>query len=164
MNFQFYLEKLFESEEFAEFKKEFPDAYLCSGFFVIDSADAENQQHLDFFVPSFKKMFSFQLESDLQRIPLENAGTIPEKLLANYDFDFREVEEKIKQEMDLRGIKNQIQKFLFSLQRKGNKDFLIGTIFTSGMGILSASVSLPDLGIENFEKRNFLDMFKVIKK
>lgn len=36
MNFQFYLEKLFESEEFAEFKKEFPDAYLCSGFFVID--------------------------------------------------------------------------------------------------------------------------------
>lgn len=58
-------------------------------------------------------MFSFQLESDLQRIPLENAGTIPEKLLANYDFDFREVEEKIKQEMDLRGIKNQIQKFLF---------------------------------------------------
>jgi len=164
MNFQFYIEKLFESEEFAEFKKEFPDAYLCSGFFVIDLTNSENQQHLDFFVPSFEKMFSFQLESNLQRVPLENIGEKPEKLFANYDFDFKDVEEKIKKEMDSRGIKNQIQKFLFSLQRKGDKDFLVSTIFTSNMGILSASISLPDLSVENFEKKSFLDMFKIIKK
>lgn len=164
MNFQFYLEKLFGSEEFAKFKMDFPDAYFCSGFFVIDLAGSENQQHLDFFVPSFEKMFSFQLESDLQRIPLENIGSTPEKLFANYDFDFKEVENKIKEEMEIRGMKNQIQKFLFSLQKKGDKDFLISTIFISNMGILSANISLPDLNIESFEKKNFLDMFKIIKR
>ena len=164
MNFQFYIEKLFESEDFERFKKEFPDAYLCSGFFVIDLVGSENQQHLDFFVPSFEKMFSFQLESDLQRIPMENVGEKPEKLFANYDLDFKDVEEKIKKEIDSRGIKNQIQKFLFSLQRKRDKDFLVGTIFTSNMGIISANISLPDLEIKNFEKKNFLDMFKITKK
>jgi len=97
-------------------------------------------------------------------VPLENIGEKPEKLFANYDFDFKDVEEKIKKEMDSRGIKNQIQKFLFSLQRKGDKDFLVSTIFTSNMGILSASISLPDLSVENFEKKSFLDMFKIIKK
>ncbi len=52
MNFQFYLEKLENSDVFKNFKKQNPDAYLCSGFFVIDKqAGKNNQQHLDFFIP-----------------------------------------------------------------------------------------------------------------
>jgi len=40
MNMQFYVEKLSHSEEFKEFMKKNPDAYLCSGFFVIDKEPA----------------------------------------------------------------------------------------------------------------------------
>ena len=52
MNLQFYLEKLFASDEFKKFKKENKDAYFCSGFFSIDKQGRDNQQHLDFYIPS----------------------------------------------------------------------------------------------------------------
>ncbi|GAF78191.1 unnamed protein product [marine sediment metagenome] len=52
MNLQFYLEKLHASENFKNFIKENPDAYLCSGFFVIDKEGKDNKQHFDFWVPS----------------------------------------------------------------------------------------------------------------
>ena len=49
MNFQFYLEKLMDSGDFQKFKKENPNAYLCSGFFSIDKEKGlDNQQHLDY--------------------------------------------------------------------------------------------------------------------
>ena len=61
MNFQFYLEKLMDSEDFQNFKRENPDAYLCSGFFSIDKEKEDNQQHLDYYIPELDKMFSFKL-------------------------------------------------------------------------------------------------------
>ncbi len=73
MNSQFLLEKLKASEEFKNFKKENPAAYLCSGFFVIDMENKEtgNQYHFDFFVPESKKTFSFELETEIRLVPLE---------------------------------------------------------------------------------------------
>ncbi|MFH1586104.1 MAG: hypothetical protein ABIB79_05035 [archaeon] len=51
MNLQFYFEKLIASEEFRKFKDENPEAYLCSGFIVIDKEQGKNQIHLDYYVP-----------------------------------------------------------------------------------------------------------------
>ena len=72
MNFQFYLEKLSNSDIFKKFKKENKGAYLCSGFFSIDIHGKDNQQHLDFYSSSKNKMVSFQLEKSLEPVPLEN--------------------------------------------------------------------------------------------
>ena len=41
-----------------DFIKEFPEAYPCSGFFVIDMESKDNKNHFDFFVPKDKKIFS----------------------------------------------------------------------------------------------------------
>ena len=51
MNSGHYLEKLQNSEEFKNFMKANPDAFLCSGFFVIDKSGSDNKIHFDYFIP-----------------------------------------------------------------------------------------------------------------
>ena len=165
MNLQFYLEKLFASNEFKKFKKENKDAYLCSGFFSIDRQGKDNQQHLDFYIPSSKKMFSVQLEKGFELVPLENYDKrVPEKLKETLDFDFDEIEDKIINKMKEENVNKQIQKLLLSLQNMEGKNFIIGTIFISGMGILKVTIDLDENKITNFEKKSFFDMMKIIKR
>ena len=166
MNLQFFLEKLHNSENFKEFMKENPDAFLCSGFFIIDKTGKEgNKQHFDYYIPSVKKMFSFKMEPEIEKVPIEMFDNkIPEKILVNYDFDFQDIEKKIVREIEKKGIKTEIQKILLSLQKLKEKDFLVGTVFISALGMIKINISLPDKEIVKFEKKSFFDMLKIIKK
>ena len=165
MKRQFYLEKLFESEEFKKFKSENQDAYLCSGFFSIDKKGKDNQQHLDFYVPSTKKMFSFRLENEIALVPLESYDErIPEKLDQNLDFDFNEIENMIVSRMKQENVKKEIQKMLFTRQNMEGKNFFICTIFISGMGILKVTIDLDEKQITDFGKKSFFDFMKIVKK
>ncbi len=165
MNFQFYLEKLFDSEHFQKFIEENKDAYPVSGFFVIDKEGKDNQQHLDYYVPSTKKLFSFQLEKGCELVPLEMIAEFKtDKLAVNYSFDFNEIENLIQKEMTAKGMTNKIQKLLFSLQHKEGKDYLVGTIFISGFGIIKVNIDISEMKIMLFEKKSFFDMLKITKK
>lgn len=165
MNFQFYLEKLFDSKDFQKFIKENKDAYPCSAFFVIDLEGKDNRQHFDYLVPSTKEMFSFKLESNGERVPIDLIDKkLPEKLPLNYNFDFKEIEKIIREEMEKREIKNKIQKMMFSLQKAENKNLIIGTIFISMMGLLNIQIDISQKKIILFDKKSFLDMMKIVKK
>jgi len=165
MNFEFYLEKLHSSETFKEFKEENKDAFPCSCFFVIDSNGIDNKQHFDYYIPSVKKMVSFQLENKIEKVPVEILDKkIPEKILMNYDFNFKEIEKMIIDKMQQEKIKKDIQKMLFSLQRIDGRDFLIGTIFISGLGMLKVNIDIYEKKITDFEKKSFFDMVNVLKK
>jgi hypothetical protein len=163
MNLQFYLEKLHSSEEFQKFIKENSGAYFCSGFFAISSvknnkSDEKNQ--VDYFVPSSKKMFSFELENEIKIIPMQVFDTrIPEEISAT-DIDFEEIEEIIQKEIEEKNIKTKIQKSLLSLQKLDGKDFLVGTIFISNLGILRMNIDLKEKKVVLFEKKSFLDFIK----
>jgi hypothetical protein len=167
MNSQFLLEKLENSEEFKKFKEDNPDSYLCSGFFIIDLAEKnpENKYHFDFYIPSSKKTFCFELEDGIKLVPLERLDeTILEEVsLKNY-FDFDKIQEMILTEMELKHISNKIQKLIFSLQSKDGKDVLIGTIFLSGLGLLSLNLDIAENTINDFEKKSLFDMMKIVKK
>jgi hypothetical protein len=165
MNFQFYLEKLFDSEHFQKFIKENKDAYPVSGFFVIDKEGKDNQQHLDYFVPSTNKLFSFQLEKECELMPMDKLedNFKSGKLAANYNFDFNDVESLIQKEMAAKGVTNKIQKMLFSLQHKDSKDYLIGTVFISGFGIIKINIDITDMKVILFEKKSFFDMLRITK-
>jgi len=165
MNSQFLLEKLKNSSEYKEFIKENKDAYLCSGFFVIDMENKEtgNQYHLDFFVPSNKKTFSFELESGVKLVPLERYEQILEKI-SSVAFDFNEIEKIISTEMEMKKIKNKIQKMIFSLQNVKGKDMFLGTIFVSGFGMVKVNIDLKDKRIVDFEKKSFFDMLNIMRK
>ena len=168
MNLKFYLEKLNSSEAYKKFKEENPDAFFCSAFFVIDKTNLkslDDRQHFDCYVPSKKKMFSFQLENGINLIPIE---MIDEKKLSeislNYDFDFGEMEKLIVEKMEQEKVKNKIQKIFFSLQNLEGKDFLIGTIFISTLGLLKVNIDIVEKKITEFVKKSFFDMIKVTKK
>jgi len=163
MNLQFYIEKLKNSEIFKKFMNENPDAFLCSGFFIIDKQGQDNKQHFDFYLPKDKKIMSIQLEN-MQLVPLEDFGRVPEKISFEHDFDFEDVEKMILNEMEKQNINAKIQKMLFSLQNKDNKDFLVGTIFISALGMLKINIDLQNMEITDFEKKSFFDIMKIKKK
>ena len=168
MNFQFYIEKLFDSEEFAKFQDENKDAYLCGGFFVIDLENLKNPENkfaLDFFIPSTKKMFSFKMDGEISLLPVEqfDAERIPEKVPDNSDFDFEEVEDLIREKMLQEKLSNKLQKIIISIQSLERKTYLVCTCFISGMGILKIHIGLPEKKIELFEKKSFFDMVKMVK-
>ncbi len=167
MNFQFYLEKLKNSEEFKTFKKENPKDYLCSCFFIIDKENEkkpDNKQHLDFYVPSNKKMFSFQLEDECKKKELEFKGDkVPEQISLNIDFDISDIEKIIAKKMKQEKINNIIKKILFSVQRVDKKNFIIATVFISGYGLIKANIDVSMMKLTSFEKKSFFDMVKRIK-
>lgn len=163
MNFQFYFEKLKNSEEFEKFVKENPSAFLCSAFFSIDKKGNDNKQHFDFFVGD--KIYSFQLEDNSKKTELENySQQTPEKLDEEVDFDFDEIEKIVLEKLKTEEIKENLQKLLISLQNLDEKTWIIGTIFLSGMGMASFKIGLEKMEIIDFEKKSIFDMMKIIKK
>jgi hypothetical protein len=165
MNSQFLLEKLESSEDYKKFISENKDAYLCSGFFVIDlSEHPENKYHFDFYVPSTKKTFSFEIENGTKKIELErNDSLAMNHVTMKIPFDFDKIKEKILTEMELKKINNKIQKMIFSLQNKDGDDFLLGTIFLSGLGLIRANLNLNKNTFTEFEKKSLFDMIKIVK-
>ena len=167
MKFQFYHEKLIDSEEYQKFTKQHPDAFACSSFFILDVLNngKENKATIDFWLPKEKKMYSFKLDGKTEFVNLDNFDPrMPEKLSMNYDFDLKDFQELIKEKMSEEMIKGNIQKILFSLQKLEGKEYLITTTFLNNFGLLKTNISLEDKKITGFEKKSFLDMFKIIKK
>ena len=165
MNLQFYLEKLFTSEKFQEFIKENPNAYFCSGFFSLDKEGKDSKAHIDYFIPDTKKIFSFKLEKGIEIVLVDSdANKVLEKVSDNLDFDFGKIEEMIVEKMAKEGMKNKIQKILLSLQNLNGNNFLIGTIFISGLGMIKIRIDLKNMKIIEFDKKSFLDMMKIVKK
>ena len=168
MNFHFYIEKLFSGEEFKKFIEENKDAYPCGGFFVIDLENLknpDNKNHVDYFVPSINKMFSFQLEEGVKMVLVENQGeVVPKEIKINYNFDFEEIEKLILEKMSEEKVDKKIQKILLSLQNKDGKDFFVGTVFVSGMGLINVHIDVDDMKVTNFESKSFMDMINVFKK
>jgi len=167
MKFQEIVNKLFESEDFKRFKEEKPDAFPCSGFFSVDVNEKDNKQHIDYYVPSENKVYSFKMEAGGERVPTEfQDDKKPEKISLNYDFDFEEISRLIRDAMTERGMKNQIQKYLYSFQhsQEEGKDYLLGTIFISGLALLKIKINIEEKKIESFEKKSFMEMMNVFKK
>ncbi len=168
MNFQFYLEKLMAGEEFVEFMRNNKDAFCSGGFFVIDrekSKASESKQHFDYFVPSEKKMYSFALENGVKKIPVEMFGdSEPKKIALNCDFDFATIEKMIEEKMIAEETKGKIAKLLFSMQHLDGKDYLVGTIFLSMLGMLKVHYDIVEKKLVLFEKKSFMDMLKITGK
>jgi hypothetical protein len=166
MNFQFYFEKLISSKDFKKFASENKDAFLCSGFFAVDKKGEDNKQNIDYFAPSINKMFSFKINNEVELVPVEDFGENfkPEKIPDNVDFDFNEIENLIEGEMFEKKINNKIEKLLLSLQAKDNKNYILGTIFISGLALLRVKIDLNDKKVVEFEKKSFFDMMKIVKK
>ncbi len=165
MNLHFYLEKLHDSEEYKDFMLENPDAYLCSGFFIMDFEKADHQRHLDFYAPTLKKVLSFKLENGIEKVPIDTFDDrTPKKLFIDYDFDLDDIEEIIRKRMVEEKVKSKIQKILLSLQNTEGKDLLTATVFVSGLGMLKINIDPVSKKVIDFDRKSFFDILKVVRK
>lgn len=164
MNLQFYEEKLNDSEIFGEFKRENPKSYLCSAFVIIDKEGKNNKVHLDYAADG-GKIFSFQMEDEVKKVPLESTGEqTPENLTLDYDVNFGEIEELIAEKMKSENAGTKIQKIIFSIQKFKGNDVIAGTVFIPVMGMIRIRIEMPSKNITEFEKKSLMDIIKVMKK
>jgi len=170
MNLQFYIEKLKSSDSFRQFIKEKPEAYLCSGFFVISKEESKKENkstdektHLDFFSPKEKKMFSFDIKEE-KLIPLDKFEKTPNEISENVEVDFDEIEKKIFEEMKNKKIDSKIQKLIISLQSKNGKPWIFGTGFLPMLSLIKFEMDLENKTIKDMEKKSLFDMVKVSRK
>jgi len=173
MNFQFYLEKLHNSDAFKEFISKNSEAYFCSGFFSLDVSDGrDNQRHIDYYIPLTKKIISFKLDSEdgvkdisqEARFDVEGDFTVPEKLNENIDFDLNEIQKLIEEEIVKQKLETKIGKILVSLQRLEEKNLLVCTVFVSRFGLLKVNLGLESenggLEITQFGKKSLFDLVR----
>lgn len=163
MNLQFYIERLENSKEFKDFKKKNSKAYIYSAFFVRDKEGNNDDMHIDFC--SGEKIISFHIGKEIKMVPVDKKEELfLEKIENNIDVDFDEIEKMINGKMFDDKITNKIQKILLSLQKVKGVNYLIGTIFISGLGLIKLKINLDKKEILEFEKKSLLDMMKIIKK
>ncbi len=167
MNFQFLVEKLHDSDIFKKFKKEFPESYMCGGFFLIDRENLknpENKTQLDYYVPSSKQIFSFKIDGNVEKTLQEiKDQRIPGQVSSEHGFDFEEIEDIIEKEMKSKDFNNIIKKFIFSFQSLKGNDYLIGTIFLNNLALLKVQINLNKMKLEELERKNVFDFFKKVK-
>ncbi|MBA7691139.1 hypothetical protein ES703_99679 [subsurface metagenome] len=138
----------------------------------INKKEAKNSNRVEFGATiseqsgyKLGKIFSFQLEGGIKLVPMEMfEEKIPEKISIDYDFDFKDIEKMIGDEMGRQKMKNKIQKILLSLQNLNGKDFLVGTVFISQLGLLKINIDISEKKITHFEKKSFFNMINILKK
>ena len=107
-------------------------------------------------------MFSFKLEKDVEKIPVERFDKKkPVEISVKLDFDLEEFENIILKRMGEEKIKSKIQKIIFSLQKLKGKDFLVGTVFITSLGMIRINIDLMTMKITLFEKKSFFDLMKI---
>lgn len=168
MNLQFFIEKLQDSDEFKEFIEKHSDAFLASCFFVIDVAKPNNEEekkyHLDYFIPSEKRMVAFELEKGIKQSDVELYGReeVPSKLKAISELEFDEIKSMIWERMQKESVNKELQKIIMSLQNVNGRDVFVCTVFISGLGIVRCWIDDENKEITEFEKKSFFDFMRKV--
>jgi len=153
-----YVNKLNDSSEFKGFQKEFKDAFMVAGFFIIDIEAGKNVHQIDYYVPSKKKVAAFTLDRHvtMQMLDLMNAKT-PEKLDLKTKIDLDQLYGILEDEMKNRNITEEIKKIIAIIQNIDGKKIWNLSCVLSGMGILNAHVEDSTRTVLKMEKKSLLD-------
>ncbi len=163
MKIQPYLDKLNASQQYKDFTKKFPDAFMAAGFFVIDFEGGNNVHQLDFYVPSQKKIAAFTLDSNVGMQMLDGINEqVPKKLEPNARIDLDALQGIIEDEMKNRGMTEELKKMIAVLQNIDGKKVWNVNCVLSGLHILKANVEDDSKSILEMEKRSILEFVKPV--
>ena len=162
MKFEHYLNKLHESKEFKDFKKEHKRAYLAAGFFIIDLEEGKNQHQIDYSLPN-GKIATFTLDDGIKLKMSEQAmkGKMP-KLPEEIKIDLDALKGIVHDEMRNRIVTEDIKKIIAILHINDNKTIWNLQCILSGLGILNVHVDDSDESVLKFEKFSMMDIIKQI--
>ena len=116
------LKKLNKFKEFKKYKKENPDAYLTSGFLMLDEKNKSEWQ-IDFYSPKKHKITSFAVNKDIKVMPSEQIFQKEVKKIEPLDIN------KIKITLDdaIKEINNILKK-KFPYEKPSKKIIIIQTL------------------------------------
>jgi len=167
MKFEHYLNRVEESPEFREFRKEHKNAYLCAGFFVFDFETGKNQHQIDFLIPRSKKIATFTLHDGVQmklNEPLKKGQKKMEKLNKETATDIEALKGIVHDEMLNRTVTGEIKKIIAVLQNKDGRTVWNLNCITGDMGILKVHVDDASSSVLEFEKASLFDFIKMMPK
>lgn len=157
-NFQEILKEVQGSKEFADFKKNNADCYLCAAFFIFNfESDSETKQ-LDFFIPKNNKIATFIL-NDTVKLKIEDAIEKKlDKINPEIKIGLPAAIEKAKKEC-----KSKVNKIIAILQVLEGKQVWNITCMLEGFNMLLLHIDSQSGEIIKKEKRNLFDFVKTKK-
>lgn len=165
-----YVQKVKNSQDFKEFMKEDPKAYLCSLFFTRDFNDNRSETQVDFYSPKKKMIVSFKADKKIERFPLNKKAEtlthkkfIPKPIKETIKMDVDELEPTLTDEMHNRGMTYHIEKLLAFVNITDGELIWNCTGFLRGLGLLQAHVEDKTNTVLFMEKKSFFDILKFTK-
>ncbi|MEM3074890.1 MAG: hypothetical protein QW727_03040 [Candidatus Pacearchaeota archaeon] len=162
MKIQPYFDKLKKSKAFKEFISKNPNAYLSSGFFVLDFQNKRNMHQLDYFIPENKKIETFILdEKEIIRKESEPMNReIPQKIDKKINLDLDVLKGIVEDEMKNQFITDKIQKIIAIVQNIEGKLVWNLNCITNEMGVIKIHIDDKNHSILKFEKINLFDIMR----
>lgn len=153
------LARLESSEEFKKFKQEYPDAYLCTAFFVLGRPEEEKHQ-LNYAI-SDSEVMSFDITKD--KISPVKLKTVKTEISEPINLEEVKIsQEKAKENVEKHANKK-FSKAIVVLQRlKGKTVWNVTCI--EGFSINRFHVSAEDGKIQDLKSFNIRDMMRAEKK
>jgi hypothetical protein len=165
MKIQPYFDKLNESKAYKDFIAKNPEAYLSSGFFVIDFQSKKNMHQIDYYIPEKKKMQTFVLDGEevtsKESDPVNQ--NIPNKIDIAVNLDLDVLKGLVEDEMKNHTITTKLQKIIAIVQNVDGKLIWNLNCITTDMGVLKVHVSDADHSVLKFDKINLFDVMKKAK-
>jgi len=170
-NFKQYLEKLKQSEKFKEFKKEYPDAYLGAGFFILDLDEKSNdKKQIDYALPD-GKIATFdvggkEIQYNITEKVLKKDGEKEElkEITQESEIGFKEIGNIVKKEMKNKEIKNNLNKVIAVLQMLDKKLIWNLQCVLSDLSVLNIHIDDSTKEILKFKKFAMSDIIGKMKK
>ena len=148
---------------FREFIKANSDSYLGIAFFVIDfQNDSASQRSLDYYMPSTKKIASFDLSGNYKV-----SEQLVEKRLDPLDdvrLGIEEVIAIIREELNKKEILLGIQKVIAVLQKKDLEVVWSVNVILTNTDFIKIRIRDNDSTISKFELINLMSLISTVKK
>jgi len=157
-------EKLKKSEVFQKFKSEYPDAFFCAGFFILNFKNDTGDYSLDY--RNDKQIFSFKIPMGESKNIVMEASDIFEKqtplaeITCDTQVDLEDLREIVEENLAKNNIKNRLEEIIAVLQMIDNNKIWNMTCMCEGFTIISCQVHSETAGVLKFEKKNLLDFVK----
>ena len=167
INFKETLEKLENSEEFKEFRKKHPHAFLSAGFFVIDYESNSEVRQLDYAIETeeTKELITFMVGDKIQH---KKEETIKKEKFHKIEAPKIELEQAInlmkKETENFTQHYSKVIAILQSLELEGKRHEVWNLTCLAGFSMFRLHIDAMSGKIFDEKNQNLLDIMRVEKK
>lgn len=168
MSFKETLKKVESSEDYKSFRKDHPNAELCTGFFILDFLSNDDKNSIDY--KEEDKIFTFNVNEkvQMQEDKLINLDNVPklEPIISEIKIELEELKTIAQEKAHEEGIGAKFNKIIAILQNyndpetKEKNQIWNLTCMLDQLIILHVLIDSQTGKIIKFERKSFMDLIK----